>query len=239
LPVAPLAPRGDCKVGQWAIALGVGFGAKEPVLSAGIISATSRASGKAVQTDANTSPANYGGPLLDSGGRVIGICVPLQPGSQQETAGSEWYDSGIGFAIPVDGLEPVLDRLKAGEILRYAFLGVQTEPYGDPPAGAIVKEVIAKSPAAAAGLAAGDKVLSLAGTPILDVTHLATVIHRYIAGDKVELVINRGGEQKTVTAELTFPPSRSQNPPQPNAKPSDPREPKPGQAKPPPKRAPM
>jgi serine protease Do len=239
LPIPAFASRDELKVGQWAIALGVGFGAKEPVISAGIISATSRVSGKAIQTDANTSPANYGGPLLDSGGRVIGICVPLNPGSQQEAAGSEWYDSGIGFAIPLDGLAPVLDRLKAGETLRHPFLGVQTEPHGDPPSGAMVKEVVPNSPAAKGGLAAGDKIITVGGIQILDATHLATVIRRYVAGDKADLVIDRAGKNKTLTAELTFPPSLPQTPPQPNTKAGDPREPKPGPAKPPPQRAPM
>jgi acyl-coenzyme A synthetase/AMP-(fatty) acid ligase len=60
-----------------------------------IISATSRISGRAVQTDANISPACYGGPLLDIQGRVIGICVPLHPESAEASSGAEWYDSGM------------------------------------------------------------------------------------------------------------------------------------------------
>jgi serine protease Do len=206
LAVPQFAPRGELKVGQWAVAIGIGFGALEPAISAGIISATSRISGKAVQTDANTSPANYGGPLVNLEGRVIGICVPLSPGSTQEAAGAEWYDSGIGFAIPLDGLESILDRLKAGETLKHPFLGVHTEPYGDPPSGAQIKEVVADSPAAKAGLAAGDKLLSLGGADITDVTHLRTVINRYFAGDKVEVIVQRGEERKTFTAELAVPP---------------------------------
>src|SRR5204862_4223199 len=94
LAAPEFVPRSEVKVGQWAIAVGVGFGAKEPALSAGIISATSRISGKAVQTDANTSPANYGGPLIDLDGRVLGICVPLSADTKNAAAGAEWYDSG-------------------------------------------------------------------------------------------------------------------------------------------------
>jgi serine protease Do len=206
LPVPEAAPRSELKVGQWSLALGVGLGAKESALSAGIISATSRVSGKAVQTDANTGPANYGGPLIDLDGRVIGICVPLSPGSREEAAGAQWYDSGIGFAIPLDGLTPIIKRLKTGETLRYPFLGVQAEPRGDPPSGAIVKEVVAESPAAKSGLMPGDKILSIAGAPLLDVPHLATLLNRHLAGDKIDLVIQRHDDQKTLTAELTFPP---------------------------------
>jgi serine protease Do len=233
LPVPEFASRDELRLGQWARAVGVGFGGPQPAISAGIISATSRISGKAVQTDANTSPANYGGPLVDLEGRVIGICVPLTPGAQKEAAGAEWYDSGIGFAVPLDGLESILARLKSGETLRHAFLGVQAEAYGDPPLGAQIKKVIPDSPAAKAGLEEGDKIVALGGTEILDVTHLATVIHRYLAGDKVELAIERGDAGKSVTAELVPPPA-ALKPVVGNEKPEDekkPGEPKPGQPK--------
>ena len=58
LPVPQFVPRSDVKVGQWAISLGVGYGDEEPALSAGIVSATNRIFGKAIQTDANTSPVH-------------------------------------------------------------------------------------------------------------------------------------------------------------------------------------
>jgi serine protease Do len=206
LPVPEFAPRDEIKVGQWAVAIGVGFGANQPALSAGIISATSRISTKAIQTDANTSPANYGGPLVDVEGRVIGICVPLSPGSREEAAGAEWYDSGIGFAIPLNGLDGVLNRLKAGETLKHPFLGVATEPFGEPPSGAQVKEVLPDSPAAKAGFEKDDKILKIAGAEILDVTHLRSVLNRHFAGDKIEIAIRRGEEEKALTAELAVPP---------------------------------
>jgi serine protease Do len=217
-PVPEFAPREKLKVGQWAVALGVGFGAAEPVLSAGIISATSRISGKAVQTDANTSPSNYGGPLVDLDGRVIGICVPLSPGSRAAAAGAQWYDSGIGFAIPLDGLEGVLARLKAGEQLQHAFLGVRAKPYGDPPTGAQIEAVVAGSPAAAAGLLAQDKIVSLGGTDVLDVPHLATLIGRYVAGDAVEVAVDRGDVVQTFNVKLATPPPPAPPMPPPQAK---------------------
>jgi serine protease Do len=207
LPVPRLAPRGELRVGQWAVAAGRGSNAGRPTISAGIISATNRISGKAVQTDANTNPANYGGPLVDLDGRVIGICAPLSPGVQTEAAGSEWYDSGIGFAVPLDGLEAVLDRLKAGEVLKHPFLGLQAEPFGHPPSGAEVKTVVAQSPAAKAGLAAGDRIVALGSVEILDAAHLQSVLHRHLAGDDVMISFVRGGEKKSVTATLTAPPS--------------------------------
>jgi serine protease Do len=210
LPEPSFAPRDQLKVGQWVVASGVGFGAAEPVLSVGIISATSRISGKAVQTDANTSPANYGGPLLDLEGRVIGVCVPLSPGSRAEAAGAEWYDSGIGFAIPLDDLDGVLARLKAGERLQHAFVGVRAAPFGDPPSGASVEDVVADSPAAKAGLVAKDKFTTFGGTEVLDVPHLAMLIGRYVAGDSVEVVVERDGARQTVQVELGVPPPSAQ-----------------------------
>lgn len=205
-PVPQYAPHEALKVGQWAVASGMGFGATEPVLSVGIVSATSRISGKAVQTDANTSPANYGGPLIDLEGRVIGVCVPLSPGNRAAAAGAEWYDSGIGFAIPLDGLDSLLARLKAGERLQHAFLGVRAAPFGDPPTGAVAEEVVPDSPAAKAGLVANDKITMCGGTKVLDVPHLATLMGRYLAGDSVEVVVERGGQELRFTAELAVPP---------------------------------
>jgi serine protease Do len=218
-PVPQFAAREKLKVGQWAVALGVGFGAAEPVLSAGIISATSRISGKAVQTDANTSPSNYGGPLIDLDGRVIGICVPLSPGGRETAAGAQWYDSGVGFAIPLDGLEGVLARLKAGDRLQHAFLGIRAKSYGDPPTGAEIEAVIANSPAATAGLVAKDRIVSLGGTDVLDVPHLATLIGRHVAGDSVEVAVDRSEVTQTFTVKLATPPPPP--PPMPPPEPKD------------------
>jgi serine protease Do len=220
LAVPEMAPREELAVGHWAVALGIGYGDAEPALTAGIISATSRIGTKAVQTDANLSPANYGGPLIDLDGRVIGICVPLSPGGQQEGAGSEWYDSGIGFAVPLSGLDKVIAAMKEGKTLQKAFLGVQSQPTGTPPSGASIVSVVPDSPAAKAGLAKDDKLLAIDGTEIMDVTHLSSVIARYVAGDKVELTYQRGEEKKTITIELAVAP-----PPPPPMKPMPPKDP--------------
>ena len=237
LTVPEMAPREELAVGQWGVALGIGYGDEEPALTAGIISATSRIGTKAVQTDANLSPANYGGPLIDIDGRVIGICVPLSPGGQQEGAGSEWYDSGIGFAVPLAGLDKVIAAMKEGKTLQKAFLGVQSQPTGTPPSGASVVQVVPDSPAAKAGLVKDDKLLKLDDTEIMDVTHLSSVIARYVAGDKVELTYQRGEEKKTVTIELAVapppaPPMKPMPPMDPSKQPEEKPAEKPGEEKP-------
>lgn len=211
-PVPEFAPRENLKVGQWVVAAGIGYGAQEPAISAGIVSATSRISTKAVQTDANLSPANYGGPLVDLDGRVVGICVPLTPQGDNDAAGAEWYDSGIGFAVPLAGLETVITAMKEGQTLRAGFLGVQAEPQGDPPAGAIVKEIVPDSPAAKADVKTGDRLVSLEGVEILDPAHLASVIRRYLAGDHVTIVLERGEEHRTIEVELAVRPATPTKP---------------------------
>ena len=112
LPVAVTAPLKDIQVGQWAIAIGRTYGdGTRPNVSAGIISAKNRIWSKAIQTDAKISPGNYGGPLVDIGGRVMGVLAPLaqdnagasgSASGAAEIAGVDWYDSGIGFAIPIE-----------------------------------------------------------------------------------------------------------------------------------------
>jgi serine protease Do len=233
--VPEFADRSELKVGQWVVATGIGFGSSQPALTAGIISATSRISGRAVQTDANLSPANYGGPLVDLEGRVVGICVPLSPNARNEAAGAEWYDSGIGFAVPLAGLDSVVAAMKEGKTLQPGFLGVKAQPSGDPPTGAVVKEVVPDSPAAKGGIQTEDRIVSVGGIEVQDPAHLQSVIGRFFAGDKVEVVVQRGEEKKTLEAELIVPPP----PPKPMPMPMPPmpapmpgQEPKPGEPKP-------
>src|SRR5580704_2393257 len=92
-------PNQPVRVGQWAIAVGRTYDSPEPSISVGIVSASNRVWGKAIQTDARVSPVNYGGLLIDLAGNALGLIVPLSPSGKEETAGVEWYDSGIGFAI--------------------------------------------------------------------------------------------------------------------------------------------
>ena len=204
LPVPEIAPRDEIRVGQWAISVGVGFGDSDPAISAGIISARNRVSGRAEQTDANISPANYGGPLIDIEGRVLGICVPLNPKSQDAGAGVEWYDSGIGFAVPLDGSESFIAAMKEGRTVQPARLGVQTEPGGDK-GGVKIKQVMPDSAAAKAKLQKGDRIVKFNGEEVKDIEHLRTLIGSQIAGDEVELTLDREGMSETVKVKLGAP----------------------------------
>ena len=123
LPVPEAAPEGEIQVGQWAIALGKTLD-EVPSVSVGIVSALGRIWGKAIQTDAKISPVNWGGALVDIEGRVLGILVPLSPQTSGEVAGVEWYDSGIGFAVPLVDVYATLDRLKEGHDLLPGLMGI-------------------------------------------------------------------------------------------------------------------
>ena len=99
-----MVPKRDIVEGQWSIALGRTLDAKRaqsPSISVGIISATGRIWGKALQTDAKISPINYGGPLIDIEGRVQGILVPASPQGEDVTAG--FVLTGFFFARDVLG----------------------------------------------------------------------------------------------------------------------------------------
>ncbi len=195
LPVPRMAPRDGFKVGQWSLALGRTFDSDQPSVSIGIVSAINRIWGKAVQTDAKVSPVNYGGPLVDVQGRVMGILVPLSPQSNGETAGVEWYDSGIGFAVPLEDTLAVLDRMKAGDDLLPGVFGVTFQGRDSAGSAPVLDRVRFASPAEKAGLKKGDRIIAVDGRPVQFVAELRSVLGRKYAGDEIAFTAQRG-EQK-------------------------------------------
>jgi len=160
----------------------------------GIISAKNRVGGRAIQTDANISPANYGGPLVDIQGRLIGICVPMNPQSQAVAAGVEWYDSGIGFAVPVDDFAKIIERLKDGQRILPAFVGIETGPVDGP--GMRVNGVVEGSAADQAGLVKGDVLLAIDDEPINDMLRFRQVLNRFEAGQ--EILVSRQARRRWI-----------------------------------------
>ena len=203
MPVPEIVDLKKIKVGQWVVSLGVGYGDVSPAVSMGIISAKNRIGGRAIQTDANISPANYGGALVDIEGRLMGICVPMNPQSQAISAGVEWYDSGIGFAVPLSGLEKLIQRLKDGERIRPAFLGIEAfpNPSGD---GLRIKRVLEYSPADESELKAEDLILELNGTPVNDMLKLRQILNKFEAGIDVEMTVMRSGEKEKDKFKMTL-----------------------------------
>lgn len=205
LPVPLPVPREEMVPGQWSIAVGRTFESPEPNVSVGILSATSRIWSKAVQTDAKISPSNYGGPLIDIRGRVFGVLVPLSAqaqGERPELAGAELYDSGIGFAVPLVDILPRLERLKQGRDLHAGLLGVSLQGSNVVSDPAIIAHVQVKSPAAAVGIKAGDKIVELGGLPVERLAQLRHSLGRFYAGEKVKIVVLRGAERLERELEL-------------------------------------
>jgi serine protease Do len=198
LEVPGAVPKSEMTVGQWAIAVGRTFETREPNISVGVLSATNRIWSIAIQTDAKVSPANYGGPLVDIHGRVLGVLVPLSPQRQGgEVAGAEWYDSGIGFAIPLDDISKRLLDLKAGKDLHPGVMGITLKPGDMYALPAELAAAQAASPAYKSGLRAGDTIVEIDGTPITRQSHLRHALWPRYAGEKVHVVYTRGKETPT------------------------------------------
>jgi serine protease Do len=207
MPVPEMVDESDVVVGQWSVSVGVGYGDTSPALSMGIISAKNRIGGRAIQTDANISPAYYGGPLIDIQGRMLGLCVPMNPKSQAIGAGVEWYDSGIGFAIPIADSRKLIERLKTGERILPAFMGIQyiANPAGD---GLLINKVVQDSPASDAGMLEKDILLAINGEEVNDVLRLRQIVNKFESGQSVELKVLRTetGKADKIEIELGAPP---------------------------------
>lgn len=210
LPVALLGDSDKLRVGQWAIAIGNPFGLAES-LAVGVISATGRseigitALENFIQTDASINPGNSGGPLLNTRGEVIGINTAIVAAGQ-----------GIGFAIPIN-----LARKVAGELLTKGritrgwvglrFQGLTPEvarslgvPAGE---GLVVAQVMPRSPAEAAGLKAGDVVLSIDGRKVADPGTVQGIVAELEVGREVEVAYRRGRESRTTKLKVGEPPA--------------------------------
>lgn len=191
LTVPEWADAEEVRVGQWAIALGLGLGGLEPALSVGIISAKNRMHGNALQTDAKLSPLNFGGPLCDIRGRVIGVSVPMaqRPG---ELAGVEMYDSGVGFAVPKHRLDAIVRELKQGKTFYRGWLGISLDPSVRD--AVVVRNIADPSPSREAGLQIGDKIVKADGSPVQHFGQLTQAIYMIPAGEIVEVEVERNGQ---------------------------------------------
>jgi S1-C subfamily serine protease len=152
-----------------------------------------------IQTDAAISPGNSGGVLVDTAGTVTGIAVAYLP--------PELGAVSIGFAIPAPTAKRVADQLIADGRATHAYLGVDAReltpdiarqfrlPVTD---GVIVVRIAAGGPAAKAGIAVGDVIVSLGGAKVSVLDDLLGALRRHEPGDQVAVEIVRGGERRTL-----------------------------------------
>jgi putative serine protease PepD len=219
LTPATIGKSGDLAVGQGVVAIGSPLGLEATVTS-GIVSALNRpvdvgSDGQgnstvypAIQTDAAINPGNSGGALVDLAGNVVGINASIATAGQ--TVDGESGNIGVGFAIPMDEVMPIVDQMAKGEIPTHARLGVsvgvapgaQGQPGLESDEGAQIQDVNAGSTAANAGITKGDVITKVDDHLITDADSLVATIRSYRPGDKVTVTYVRDGETKT--AELTL-----------------------------------
>jgi serine protease Do len=192
------------RVGDLAFAIGNPFGVG-PSVSMGIVSATGRGGVGIVdyedfiQTDASINPGNSGGALVDSLGRLVGINTAIY-----SRGGG---NIGIGFAVPANLAKRVKDQLLDGGKVVRGYLGVQIGELtpelarkfgGEAGTGALVGEVLDDSPAAKAGLVAGDVIVRADGRPVGDPRQLRLQIAGVAPGSEISLTVLRDGREQDV-----------------------------------------
>jgi S1-C subfamily serine protease len=200
LPMPTPFPKKDVEVGMWSIALGRTLNpelSQPPSINGGIVSATNRVWGKAIQSDAKISPVNYGGPLIAIDGRVMGVIVPISPSSEGETAGFEWYDVGIGFAVPLEDVMRVVPKLKEGTpekpvTLRPGLMGITFREPDQYTMGITVDTIAPETPADKIGMKVGDNIVEAEGKPVLNQAQLLHLLRPKYEGDTISIKVKRG-----------------------------------------------
>jgi putative serine protease PepD len=201
LPALPLADSRQVGVGDQVVAIGNPFGL-DRTATAGIVSATGRSIkapngfsiDDAIQTDAPINPGNSGGPLLDIGGRVIGV------NSQIETAGAGGGNVGVGFAVSSNTIRTVVPKLAGGHSIARPYIGIQSTDA--PGGGAEIVTVNSGTPGDRAGLRQGDTITKVDGQTVRQSGDVSRLIASKKPGDKVELEVQRSGRSEKVTLTL-------------------------------------
>jgi len=196
------------RVGTWVVAIGSPFGLEQTV-TAGIVSAKGRTIGAGpyddfIQTDASINPGNSGGPLINMKGEVIGINTAIfsQGGG----------NVGIGFAIPVNLAQGIIEQLKnEGQVTRgWLGVGIQditpelAEYYGvKDKKGVLVTQVFRGDPADKSGIKTGDVIVAVDGKKVSSSRELSRTIANTTVGERTPVSILRAGEGKILYVELT------------------------------------
>jgi S1-C subfamily serine protease len=217
----PFGNSGDLTVGQSVVAIGNPYG-YSGTATTGIVSALKRAiqspSGfiiqNAIQTDAAINQGNSGGPLFDSNGRVIGI--------NSQIASKNGGNVGIGFAVPIDTVRPIVDSIISSGKAQHAWIGIQgreltpglAQKLGlEGKRGVVIASLDDRGPANDAGLQAaekadadvptgGDLIVAVNGRPVTDMADVADAVASRKVGDTITVTVLRDGKSQTVTLTL-------------------------------------
>ncbi len=208
LPSLKLGDSSNVRPGQWVVAVGNPFGLGGTV-TAGIVSALGRDIGAGpydqfLQIDAAINQGNSGGPLFTQDGKVIGVNTAILSPS----GGS----IGIGFAIPSDLVQSVVNQLVASGHVTRGYLGVETQRLTDSIAtglglganthGALVASVQPDSPAAKAGVKAGDVIQSVDDAAVADPHVLARTVADLKPGEAAKLAVLRDGDKTSLNVTI-------------------------------------
>ncbi len=216
LTPATIGKSADLAVGEGVVAIGSPFGLESTVTS-GIVSALDRpvdvgsdtqgnsTTYPAIQTDAAINPGNSGGPLVDMNGDVVGINSSIRTSSSSTT--SQGGSIGLGFAIPIDEVMPIVDQMIKGETPTHARLGITVSDAaqssaGEAALGAEVQEVSNGSTADSAGLQSGDVITKVDDHLVTGADSLVATIRSYRPGDTVTVTYERDGATKTAELQL-------------------------------------
>lgn len=199
LTVMPLGTSSDLMLGESVIAVGNAYG-YEDTMTGGLISALSRdvevnekqAYRNLIQTDASINPGNSGGPLINLEGDIIGINVAIRAGAQR-----------IGFAIPIDDARLVIAQLLNVEKLSHTYHGlIGTDIKQGRTRRFVVDSAIPDSPAAKAGMRAGDTIISAGTIQVVDGVDFERACLGRKPGESIDINIQRGGQRQKLTLTL-------------------------------------
>jgi len=214
-----LGSSGRLKVGDSVVAIGNALALPGgPTVTQGIVSALDRSLADAdeqlsglIQTDAAINPGNSGGPLVDASGEVIGINTAVIQNTGTSAA------QNIGFAIAIDNVKPLLDRLRKGDAAApQGFLGVSTvtltpeikDRFGfAADEGAVVGDVEPGTPAASAGLQQNDVITRIGGKDIKSSADLQAAVRALAPGARTEIQWKRGTEDRKASVALAARPT--------------------------------
>jgi S1-C subfamily serine protease len=213
IDATPLQPAelGDTEslpVGAEVVAIGYALNLDgEPTVTRGVVSAKGRVIQEettvindSIQTDASINPGNSGGPLVDDQGRVVGINTAIYQGAE-----------GIGFAISIDLVKPIVEELLSNGQVTRGYLGIRTQDVSagiaeslDLPVeeGVAVVSVEPGSPADDAGLQAQDVIVGIEDAGVTNSGELLEALRQYSAGDTVTVRLYRSGDQMNVDVTL-------------------------------------
>ncbi|MBD2440281.1 HhoA/HhoB/HtrA family serine endopeptidase [Nostoc sp. FACHB-110] len=225
LPTVTIGNSEQLQPGEWAIAIGNPLGLDNTVTT-GIISATGRSSNQIgaadkrvdyIQTDAAINPGNSGGPLLNYRGEVIAMNTAIIQGAQ-----------GLGFAIPINTAQRIANQLITTGKVQHPYLGIQmvgltpqlkeninSDPNSglnvDEDKGVLVVKVMPNSPAAKAGIRAGDVIEKLNGNAVTDASAVQRAVDSSQVGGDVSLELRRQGQTLTLAVRPGAFPSQAQD----------------------------